>query len=521
LQNALKAISQSAAKHAMLVAVNLNEKDGDRLYSTSYLIGSDGRIIGKYRKSHRLPYESIALGDELPVFETSFGKIGLMIGSDGLWPEVAQVLALQGAELILWSHGPEPVPQGYSLDVLMRVRAFDGHVALAVANYAGELPYLCSRWPDYNGQPLGRACVVDRSGIIRADTGAECGAAVAPIDLTRGTDVYQLTFQGDRTLFRDLIDANLRSAAHRGVKRKIRVAIAQVAYGQEPSPDPNSAFLKAIDEAGRQRPDVIVMAEFRFATDTPEAEKTFVQIAQRAKNHNTYIVIGGLRDPQMPYHDQGAIKNMRASWAYLWDRTGKVVGKYRISQYDGSKELPVFETDFGVVGLILCGDVYSPEICRAMALKGAEIILCGSQSWGASGQWNLWLNQARAIDNAVYMATAHFPFSDIGQRSYVIDPYGFPVAATRYWSDSVAVAEVDLGAGRVWFAPSDQPGKAGQQGYLAGYYPKTIPEKRTDFRSVLFAGRRPELYRPLIDKTLAHRDFPAETWKKMMEPANP
>ena len=170
-QAALAAIAKVAAAQRMTVAVNLKEKEGDKLYSTSYLIGPDGKTIGKYRKSHRLPDEPIALGNELPVFDTPVGKVGLMIGTDHYWPEIPLVLALQGAELILWSHGPEPVPQGWLLDVTMRVRAFDNHVTLAVANYAGELPYLCSNWPGYTGEPLGRACVVDRSGIIEADTG--------------------------------------------------------------------------------------------------------------------------------------------------------------------------------------------------------------------------------------------------------------------------------------------------------------------------------------------------------------
>ena len=54
---------------------------------------------------------------------------------------------------------------------------------------------------------------------------------------------------------------------------------------------------------------------------------------------------GGLNDPALPYKNEHAFQNRRASWAYLWDRTGKVIGKYRISQYGGSKELPVFKQD--------------------------------------------------------------------------------------------------------------------------------------------------------------------------------
>jgi len=510
---ALDAIAKAAAGRSMIVAANLKEREGDKLYSTSYLIAADGKILGKYRKSHRLPYEPVALGNELPVFDTPFGKIGLMIGTDHYWPEIPLILALQGAELVLWSHGLEPVPQGYPLDITTRVRAYDNHITLAMATYASDNPYLCSNWPGYLGRPIGRACVVDRSGIILANTGAKAGVAVAPIDLARGKDVYHLTFKEDRSLFHYLVDPNVKPVVHRGQKRKIRVTIAQIECGQGPNPDPNSPFFKAMDEAGKCGPDVILMSEFGFPTDTPAAAKTFAQVAKRAKKYRTYIIIGGLYDPQLPYKN-----GHRGSWAYLWDRSGNVAGKYHISQYGCSTELPVFKTDFGVIGVILCGDIYSPEIARSLTLQGAEIIFCPSQSWGASGQFNLWMQQARAIDNAVYMAAAHLPMSEVSERSYVIDPYGYPLVASHYWCESVFSADVDLDASRIWFSPPEASASAGRKGDLAAHDSKAVPDKRSDFRAVLFAGRRPELYRPIVDKTLAGRDFSPETWKKIFEP---
>ena len=510
---ALEAIARKAAAGKMTVAANLKEKEGDKLYSTSYLIGPDGKTIGKYRKSHRLPDEPIALGDALPVFDTPAGKVGLMIGTDQCWPEVPLVMALDGAELILWSHAPRPVPQGYPTEVTLRVRALDDHVTLVAAGYTGDLPYLCSNYPHYTGAPVGRGCVVDRSGIIVADTGFRPGVAVAEIDPQRGKDVYHLTFKEDRTLFHYLADPKLKPAVHKGQKRKIKVSIAQVGFGHGPNPDPNSAFAKILDEAGARGSDVVLMSEFGFRTDTEVARKTFAIVAGVARKHKTYVIIGGLRDPELPNQ-----KGQPTSWAYLWDRSGKVVGRYRISQYGGSRELPVFKTDFGIIGIILCGDIYSQEISRALAIQGAEIIFCPSQSWGPSGVFNLWMQQARAIDNGVFMAAAHFPMSEISQRSYVIDPYGYPLAAAPYWSEGVVTADVDLDAGRAWFARSDKPGTAGRKGYLAGYYPKTVPEKRTDLRAVLLAGRRPELYKAIPEKTLSRRQISEEAWKEMSEP---
>lgn len=510
---ALAAMSAKADEHEAYVVANLLEYVEKQPYCTSYLIGPNGKTLGKYRKSHRMPDEAIALGDELPVFETPLGTIGLMIGTDHYWPEIPLVLALKGAEILVWSAKPEPVPQSFPLDVKMRVRAFDNHATVVCSRYAGSLPYLCSNHPRYAGYPLGCGKVIDPSGIIVAGTGWRPGVAVAQLDPGRGKDVYHLTFLEDRTLFADLVDPKLQPVEHQPEKRKIRVAIAQVEIRHQPNSDPKSPFHQTLDEAGRHQPDVILMAEFGFPTNTPEAEKTFALVAEKARRFNCYIVIGGLRDPRLP-NKQGR----PTSWAYMWDRKGKIVGEYRISQYGLSEDLPVFKTDFGVVGLILCGDIYSPEIVRAMALQGAELILCGSQSWGASGSFNRWMQQVRAIDNGLYMATAHFPMSDISQRSYVIDTYGHLLAASSYWANSAFSADIDLDAPHVWFAESDQIGAAGKPGYLAGFYPETVPQKRDDLRAVLFAGRRPELYGPIVEKSLADRGISEEVWEKMSSP---
>ncbi len=234
-----------------------------------------------------------------------------------------------------------------------------------------------------------------------------------------------------------------------------------------PNPRPDSEFAKILDEAGKLGSDVILMTEFGLGTDDENGRQTLALVAEKAKQYHTYIIIGGLRDPQVPYRHGG-----RASWAYVWDRGGQVVGKYRISQYGDSVELPVFQTDFGVIGIILCGDIYSQEISRALALQGAEIIFCPSQSWGPSGQFNLWMQQARAIDNGVWIAAAHLPMSEISQRSYVMDPYGYIQAASRYWSDSVCTAEVDLDAGPLWFAAIRQ---AGHEPASRATWPVTTP----------------------------------------------
>ncbi|GAB5405857.1 MAG: hypothetical protein Aurels2KO_40880 [Aureliella sp.] len=92
-----------AKKHNLYLVAGLTERDGSVLYNTSVLLGPSGKLLGKYRKVC-LPREEIEAGmtpgDQYPVFETRFGKLGMMICWDVQFPEVAQRLSDNGAEVI-------------------------------------------------------------------------------------------------------------------------------------------------------------------------------------------------------------------------------------------------------------------------------------------------------------------------------------------------------------------------------------------------------------------------------------
>ena len=94
-----------ASKHNLYLVPGLVERDGPLLYNVAVLIGPDGKIAGKYRKVC-LPRSEIeggiTPGHEYPVFDTRFGKVGMMICYDGFFPEVARELSNRGAEVIAW-----------------------------------------------------------------------------------------------------------------------------------------------------------------------------------------------------------------------------------------------------------------------------------------------------------------------------------------------------------------------------------------------------------------------------------
>lgn len=120
-----------ARKNKTHVVVSLYERERHLVYNTGVLITPEGRLAGKYRKV-ALPEgevdRGVAPGTEYPVFETKFGRLGIMICYDGFFPEVARELAKRGAEVIAW-----PV-WGVNPD-LAKARAAENHVYIVSSTY--------------------------------------------------------------------------------------------------------------------------------------------------------------------------------------------------------------------------------------------------------------------------------------------------------------------------------------------------------------------------------------------------
>lgn len=93
-----------ARDHRVYVIPNLYVVEDDKKYSLSPFIGPNGNILGVYRKTHLFPWEykftKLTQGDDLPVFETEFGKISVLICQDAMVPEAPRVVTLNGAEVI-------------------------------------------------------------------------------------------------------------------------------------------------------------------------------------------------------------------------------------------------------------------------------------------------------------------------------------------------------------------------------------------------------------------------------------
>ena len=91
-----------AEKHKTAILFGFTENAGGRLYNCALLVDRNGQITGHYHKTHLQDHDlRFSPGESLPVFDTAWGKTGILICADRRWPETVRVLRLKGAKLTL------------------------------------------------------------------------------------------------------------------------------------------------------------------------------------------------------------------------------------------------------------------------------------------------------------------------------------------------------------------------------------------------------------------------------------
>jgi predicted amidohydrolase len=144
--------------------------------------------------------------------------------------------------------------------------------------------------------------------------------------------------------------------------------------------------------------------------------------------------------------------------------------------YSPGRELPVFDTPLGRIGIHICYDISFPEVARVQALQGADFLVNVAAT--AAGFEDMWEHTvfARAIENASWYVLCSVVGNQRGDRlfggSRIVDPAGRLVAAGKFDEADVVIADIDLSRTR---------------------------EVRS--RSHYFSARNPELYRAIAEPT--------------------
>lgn len=229
--------------------------------------------------------------------------------------------------------------------------------------------------------------------------------------------------------------------------RMVRLATVHHRPRNSKSTEENlQAFATLVDKAGAQKADIVCLPEGATIVGTqhdyisgsePVPGPTTRYLGEVARRNNLYIVAGLLeKDGEVVYNT-----------AVLIDRKGNVAGKYRKTslpreEIDGGvtpgNAFPVFDTDFGRIGIMICWDVTFPEPARALAQQGAEVILL--PIWGG----DITLARARAIENQVYLVSSTYDMI-----SAVFDLEGKVIKEAKE-DREVVVVDVDLNEQKLW-----------------------------------------------------------------------
>ncbi len=173
---------------------SIPELDGDKIYNTAYVFDRKGELVAKHRKIHLFDIDvedgqyfkesdTLTPGDEITVFDTDFGRVGLMICYDIRFVEVARVMAMKGVDIIL-------VPGAFNMTtgpahwrLSMRARALDNQAFVIGTGPARDYDADYLAW--------GHSLVCDPWGAVLWERDQTVGIMEGVLDLDRIQEVRE------------------------------------------------------------------------------------------------------------------------------------------------------------------------------------------------------------------------------------------------------------------------------------------------------------------------------------------
>ncbi|WP_292886089.1 carbon-nitrogen hydrolase family protein [Methanobrevibacter sp. UBA212] len=184
----LNTISQLAESYNVyILAGSIPEREGDKLYNTSYLFDKTGSIIAKHRKMHlfdidvkgRITFKEsdvLTAGDDFTIADTDFGRIGIGICYDVRFVELARIMAEKGAEILFYPGAFNQTTGPAHWELLFRSRALDNQVFCI-----GVAPALNI---DASYHSYGHSIIANPWGEVIAQAGEKEELVICEIDLS-------------------------------------------------------------------------------------------------------------------------------------------------------------------------------------------------------------------------------------------------------------------------------------------------------------------------------------------------
>ena len=236
-----------------------------------------------------------------------------------------------------------------------------------------------------------------------------------------------------------------------------RIALVQPITVPPPDDERNvAAAVEWVARAAREGADFVCFPEsYPGPWRMPATYDPSPAIAEAAAKHGVHAVFGTVEPIDaakataynltcMAFPDGRPVARYRRSHPNgPWIYTG---GKFWEFQYVAGNDYPVFDTKHGKVGLAMCSEVYMPEVTRALALRGAELIFMPA-GMDKRRLWETWrtLLWARAIENlALVVSTQNLVTHENRGLAIVAAP-----KSILYESQVAGMGVVEVGLDRV------------------------------------------------------------------------
>jgi predicted amidohydrolase len=245
------------------------------------------------------------------------------------------------------------------------------------------------------------------------------------------------------------------------MESKIKIALAQMSCKREDKIENLAKIEQTVIKAKKQAADLVIFPElsltgyvvrdqiYELAETIPgPSTKAIENIAKKTKAH---IVFGM---PELSEKAQATIYN-----AAVFVGPGGVIGKYRKmylpthSVFEEKRyfrhgyQTAAFDTELGKIGLIICYDIFFPEVSRLTRLKGAQLIVCISASPATRRAFFETLTVARAIENTAFLAYVNLVGIEDGLQfwggSRVVGPNGKVLVQAKYDEEDLVMCDVD------------------------------------------------------------------------------
>jgi predicted amidohydrolase len=170
----------------------------------------------------------------------------------------------------------------------------------------------------------------------------------------------------------------------------------------------------------------------KYAIDPLASEYTRA-VSDWAGRNKAWVVYGCARKATEGVFNTALIYNRSAVLVGIYD---KLHLQEHDLKYTPGKHLDVYESDFGLFGVMICADRRWPETARTLTLQGARVIF--NPTYGMHGDLNLCMMRTRSYENGIYIVFTH------PGQSLITDPRGAVVCNNEDQSEAYTVTEIDL-----------------------------------------------------------------------------